>query len=193
MGEFLETLYDVLFHPAAALRNIAMEKKVGQSLGAFLISIFVPAWAVYFGLQNADFPTISAIVIFIQVIGSTILWLVGAGFFGLLAELFGGQGTAIGLLAGMGFANFPRVFVVPLIVLSTLLPGSLQSLVLVLFGSILVFWIITLHVIAIREAYVLSTLKAVAVVITPVAVMVVCGIIVAVSLGTMLLQWMPRL
>jgi len=193
VGEFLETLYDVLFHPAAALRNIAMEKKVGQSLGAFLISILVPAWAVYFGLQSADFPVIAGIVIFVQVIGSMILWFVGAGFFGLLAELFGGHGTAIGLWAGMGFAHFPRVFIVPLIVLSTFLPGTIQPLFLILLGSMIVFWILTLHVLAIREAYFLSTLRAIMVIITPLAAIVVCGIVVALSLGTMLLQWLPGL
>lgn len=193
MGGFLETLYDVLFHPTAALRTISIEKKVGQSFGAFLISLFVPACAVYFGLQNADLPRIAGIVMLFQVIGGMLLWFAGAGFFGLVAELFGGRGTAVGLLAGMGFAYFPRVFIVPLVVLSTFLPQNLQSLLLVFFGSLIVLWIITLHVIAIREAYLLSTIRAAIVVITPLAAIAVCGIVAAVFLGTVLLQWLPGL
>ena len=193
MGIFLETLYDVLFHPVTALRTIAIEKKIGPSLGAFLISILVPAWAVYFGLHGADFPAIAGLAVSIQVVGSIIFWIVGAGFFALMAELFGGNGTAVGLMAGMGFAHFPRVFIVPLLVLSTFFPKTIQPLFLILFGSVIIFWILTLYVIAIREAYFLSTLKAVIVIITPLAVIVVCGIVFAISVGTMLLQWIPWL
>ena len=188
MGGFLETLYDILFHPADALRKVSMERKTGQSAGAFLISILVPSWAAYFGLQSAGFQVMAGVAVFIQIIVSTVLWFIGAGFFALLAELFGGHGTAAGLLAGMGFAHFPRIFIAPLLVLSTLLPNPIQPLFIILSGSIIVIWIIILHVLAIREAYVLTTLRAVMVAVAPLAAIIACGVVILLSVGTMLLQ-----
>lgn len=193
MGNFLDILYDVLFHPAAAMRIIATEKKLGYSLGVFLLSVFVPAWASYFSLQSVDFSVVAWFFIFGQLFISLVIWIVGAGFFGLIAELFGGRGTAAGLLAGMGFAQFPRVFIAPLLVFSSLLPRTVQALFLALFVSITVFWTLILYIIAIREAYLLSTLRAIMVLITPLAVVFGFGIVIVVSVGTMLLQWLPWL
>ena len=53
MGPFLEILYDVLFQPVAAMRQIAARRLVGQALAAFLISVLIPAGAAYFALKAA--------------------------------------------------------------------------------------------------------------------------------------------
>ena len=55
MGPFLETLYDVFFSPAAAMRQIAARRPVGQAVAAFFLSVLIPAAAVYFALQAAGF------------------------------------------------------------------------------------------------------------------------------------------
>ncbi|MBP1763449.1 MAG: Yip1 protein [Firmicutes bacterium] len=193
MGNFLDILYDVLFHPAVAMRTIASEKRLGYSLGVFLLSVFVPAWASYFGLQSVDFSVVAWFVIIGQILISLVFWIVGAGFFGLIAELLGGHGTAAGLLAAMGFSHFPRIFIAPLLVFASLLPRTVQALFLALFVSVTVVWTLILYIIAIREAYLLSTLRAVMVLITPLAVIFGIGIVIVVSVGTMLLQWLPWL
>ena len=193
LGRFLELLYDVLFHPGSALRVIATERKVGYSLGAFLISILIPLWAVVFGLKTAGISAAVSIVVLIQIIGSLLLWVVGSAVFGLIAEFFGGRGTAMGLLAGIGFAHVPRIFIVPLLVVSSVLPEVIQTMFIALSGIVVVFWTLALHAIAVREAYDLSLARAVLVLGTPLLAVVVFFLVMLVFAGSILFQWLPQL
>jgi hypothetical protein len=193
LNRFLELVYDVLFHPSIALRVIAAERKVDYSFGAFLISLLIPVGGMYFGLQATFISGAVGFFALIEIIGSFLFWIVGASVLALIAEFFGGRGTVMGLLDATGFAHLPRVFFVPLSVLAFALPNGIRTLFLGLSGIIIVFWTLALYVIAIREAYELSSVRAIMVLITPWLAMLAVGIMAFVFAGSVLLQWLPRM
>ena len=116
MGPFLELLYDVIFSPAAAMRQIAARRPVGQAFVAFLLSIVIPAGAIYFVLQATATGKFAGAFFAAAVCVRLLMWFVGSAVLQLIAELFGGQGTAVGLFAAIGFAHLPFIFAVPLAV-----------------------------------------------------------------------------
>lgn len=174
MGEFLERLYDVLFHPAAAMRQIAAGAKVGQAIAAFLLSVLIPACAMYFGFKSAAITTWGNIILVVQVVGSLLVWWLGAAFLHLIAELFGGQGRAAGLLACMGFSYIPRIFIVPFWVIASMLPEGIRSIILALSVILVSMWTLSLHVVAIREAHGLTTAKSILVLLSPLLLLLGC-------------------
>ena len=167
MGNFLELLYDVLFHPSVAMRTISVAPKVGQSVAAFLLSVLIPAGSMYFGFKSAEMSLWGNLLLVIQVVGSFLLWWFGAAILHLIAELLGGQGRAVGLLACMGFGYLPRIFIVPFWVVSALLPVAIRPILFTVSAIVVSVWTLTLHVIAIREAHQLTTAKATLVLISP--------------------------
>lgn len=160
MGNLLENLYDVLFQPTVAMRNVAANKKVGQALAVFFLSVTIPVWAVYFGLQSIGMPQAINAILLVQVIGSLLMWIVGSALLHLIAEFLGGQGSAIGLFAALGFAQFPRLFIVPLWVLAALMPAGIRPALMGISALIILFWVLTLHVYAIKGAHSLGGVRA---------------------------------
>ncbi|MEN6414839.1 MAG: Yip1 family protein [Veillonellales bacterium] len=191
MGMFFETLYDVLFHPSRAMREIAADKKLGQSLAAFLLSVIIPLWAVYFGFKAAGMEKAIHVLILLQVIGSLLLWFVGAALWHLIAEILGGRGTAVGLLAALGFANIPRIFIVPLWVLAALMPQGIRPLLMTVTGLAIAIWILALDVEAIRGAHVVSGSKAVLILLTPLLLIVAVAAAMVAILGATMFSVMP--
>lgn len=193
MGTFFETLYDVLFHPHSAMREIAADKKIGQSLAAFLLSVIIPLWAVYFGFKAAGMEKAIHVLILLQVVGSLFMWFLGAALWHLIAELFGGRGTAVGLLSALGFANIPRIFIVPLWVLAALMPTGIRPLLMTVTGMAVALWTLALDVEAIRGAHAVSGSKAVLILLTPVLLIVAAAAVTMAILGATLFSLPPWL
>ncbi len=188
-GNIYENVYDVLFQPRTAMRRIAENRVIGQALAVFTVSAVIPIWAVYFGLKAAGMSKAVDIIIFVHVLGSLVVWLLGAAIWHMIAEFFGGRGTALGLLAALGFAQFPRIFIVPLWVLAALMPPGIRPLLMVLAGLIIMVWALALDVTAIRESHGISGAKAVLVLLTPMlAIMVLAAISVAL-ISTAITRW----
>jgi hypothetical protein len=91
MGQFLDTIYDVLFHPASEMRRIADQKLVGQALTAFLLSVLIPAGVVFFALKDGPLSKLINIIVLMQTVGSLFLWFSGSAVLSLIAEFFGGR------------------------------------------------------------------------------------------------------
>ncbi|VBB06368.1 Hypothetical protein LUCI_1599 [Lucifera butyrica] len=178
MGKFMELIYDVLFSPGKAFPEIAAGRYVRYSLAAMLLSIIIPLGAIYLALKTAGLPQAVHVVIVIQVLGSLIVWFLGAAVWNLVAEFFGGRGTGLGLFTALGFAQLPRIFLVPLGVLSMVLPAEIRSFWLAATGLVVLFWTLTLDVYAIRGAYTFSVAKAVLVLLTPLLAMIIMMIMV---------------
>lgn len=189
MGTILEDIYDVLFQPRAALARIANQAKLSSALVVFLVCVFVPMWAICLGMQVAGSPTSVGFIMVVQAIGSVAVWLIGTAVWHLCAELFGGRGSAVGLLTALGFAHFPRIFIVPLWVLATWLPAAISPLFLGGAGVVIAFWTISLEVLAISGAYEISRTKAVLVLLTPVLFMAIAAVILVFMAGVTLIQW----
>lgn len=177
MGSLFETIYDILFEPHTGMRNVAERKCVGQSFVAFLLSILLPIWALYFGFKAAGMLTMINMMIGFKVFGSMILWIMGAAVWHLIAEFLGGQGTAIGLFAAMGFAHIPRIFIVPLWALTAVMPAGGRAVIMAVSVLAVMFWSFYLDVVAIKEVHQLPAAKAVLVMIMP---LVVIGLLLAV-------------
>jgi hypothetical protein len=188
MGNFLETIYDVLFNPVAAMQHIAEKKLTGQALAMFVIGMLVPVWALYTGIKStAGVPALGLLFV-LHFAGSFVFWLLGAAVLNFFAELAGGRGTAVGLFAALGFAHLPRVAVMPLWVIAALLPAGLRGFALGLIGVIVVTWTLLLHVAAIRGAHGLSGAKAVLVLLTPLLTLVAAIAVIMIFLGSTLMQ-----
>ena len=162
-----DILYDLVFEPRNAMRAIAEQKNAGQAVVIALISIVIPILAVSFGLKDKSLAAVVPVMIGIKIVASLLVWMIGAALWSLIAEFFGGKGTAIGLFAGLGFAHLPRIFIVPLWALSALMPESSQTLLMVISVLLILFWSVNLDVIAIKEIHQLSTAKAILVMMMP--------------------------
>lgn len=188
MGSLFENLYDVLFEPKVGMKNMAAEKNVGQALGVFLCSMIIPIWALYFGFKAAGLSTMIHMMMMLKVIGSLIIWIMGAAIWHLVAELFGGRGTAVGLFVTLGFAHIPRIFMVPLWAIITVMPASSKNVLLFLSVLLLLFWSFYLDIVAIREVHQLSTAKSVLVMLTPMLVMGILCAMAVVFIGSAMIN-----
>ncbi|SHJ43489.1 Yip1 family protein [Propionispora hippei] len=193
MDTIFEQVYDVLFHPRAALQKIAERRPIGQALIIFLISVIIPMWAVYFGVKASGLPQAPGVMLVLELFGSLLFWLLGTAVWHLIAELFGGRGTALGLLAALGFAHFPRVLLVPLWVLSSLMPPGISAFLVT--GSFLVIlvWSLWLDVYAIKGTYQVSGAKAVLILLTPLLAGVAGMFIIMILLASAVIPWPPNL
>lgn len=188
MGALFENLYDVLFHPRNAMRQIATDKRAGQALVVVLLSSIIPIWAVYFGLKTAGMHHAFGGLLAVQIFGSLAVWFFGAALWHIIAELFGGKGTAVGLLSALGFAHLPRIFIVPLWVIAALLPDGLRPIAMGLTGLIILVWLLYLDVTALQEAHDLSAAKAVLVFLTPPLAIVAVLLAITIFLGTAVMR-----
>lgn len=188
MDDFLENLYDVLFHPKSAMAKVAEQKLVGQSVAVVVLGVLIPLWALYLGLRTAGVYHAFTLAALAQILGSLALWVAGAALWHLIAEFFGGRGSAVGLFAALGFAQLPRIFIVPFWVLAALLPASAGAVVMAVSALTVGAWTLYLDVVALREAHGLSASKAILVFLTPLLAMAVVIVIGAVFAGTALMR-----
>ncbi len=177
MGNVFDALYDVLFQPKIAMKMIAEQKKISQAVIVFFLSLVIPLWALYFGMQDVGMSAMVPFVIGFKIVSSMLMWFMGAAVWHLIAEFLGGRGTGVGLFTTLGFAQFPQVFIVPLWVIAALLPVSLKSIMMAIAALTIFSWSFFLTITAIKEVYEFSTAKAMLVMITPILViLVVCAI-----------------
>jgi len=188
MGNIFDVLYDVLFQPQMAMRSIADQKNIPQVLVVFFLSIIIPIWAMYFGLQAAGMSTMIHLFIGIKIFGSMVMWFMGTAVWHLLAEFYGGRGTAIGLFSTLGFTYFPQILIVPLWVFAAILPVSLKTLVMTVAALVILGWSLFLSITAMKEVYQFSTAKAVLVMITPLLVVLVLCTLAFTFVGSALTQ-----
>lgn len=167
MGSLFEILYDILFQPAIGMKIIAEQKNVGQAVVVFTLSVMMPIGALCFGLMTTGMSTMVNMMIIFKILGSLVIWIIGAAIWHLVAEFFGGKGTAVGLLAALGFAHAPRIFIVPLWALIAVMPPSNKTLLMTMSVLVVMLWSLFLDLVAIKEIHQLSMSKAVLVLVTP--------------------------
>jgi hypothetical protein len=174
------------------MQLIAEKKNISQAVAVFFLSLLIPLWALYFGLQEAGMSAMIPFFMGFKIVSGILMWFMGVAVWHLIAEFFGGRGTGIGLFVTLGFAHFPQVFIVPLWVFAALLPISMKTVVMAVAALAILCWSLFLTVTAMKEVYQLSTVKAVLVIVTPMLVgIVVCAIVFA-FIGSALTQ-MPML
>lgn len=99
------------------------------------------------------------------IVGAFIAWVVGTGIFYGLAKMFGGEGDFQGLMRGNAYAAVPSAL------------GSIPFL-----GFVIGLWGVYLFILNVRENMALTTGKAVAVVLIPLAIVLFLVFLVVVFL-----------
>jgi len=184
MGGLWENLYDVLFQPGIAMRRIAADRPVAQALVTFFISVLIPTVGMYFAFRSDGMGKLFYIVILLQAIGSFLAWFSGAAILHLIAECFGGRGTALGLFTALGFAHLPRILAIPLVVVAMLLPAGGATVLVAITSLFILFWTMALAVIAIKGAHEMSTAKALLALLTPFLTLTVVVVALVAFCGT---------
>lgn len=188
MGNIFEILYDVLFQPKTAMQTIADTKNISQAVAVFFLSLFIPLWALYFGLQEAGMPAMIQLAAGFRIAGSLLMWFMGTAVWHLIAEFFGGRGTGLGLFSTLGFAHFPQVFIVPLWGFAALLPAGLKPVIMAVAALAIFCWSFFLTITAIKAVYQFSAAKATLVIVMPLLVMVIGCMITFAFIGSAVTQ-----
>lgn len=189
MGHVLEILYDVLFQPSAAMSQVSGRRLIGKSFAVFLLSILLPSLAMWLGMRESGLGAAGSAIIILHIAGSLALWIAGTALLHLIAEFYGGRGMVTGLFAALGFAQLPRIFIVPCWLIATLLPDGMRSLMMGLSTAIVLLWVLMLHVKALEATYGFHKIKAVLVLATPFLAMLAFVVLVAVFATAQLMPW----
>lgn len=189
----LDILYGLIFQPQGTMRELARTRPL---MPAFLI--FLGVYGANLLLQEASRSVTQAglgmlpayltwLLGSLGALASIVIWFVSAGIFSLLAELIYGYGNGKGVLACLGFAAFPGIFGPALYYASALL--NMETLGLLLY-ALTMLWVIGLQLVAVREAFTLSTGQAVLIYFLPVALTLVIMILLLI-IGGMALSSLP--
>ena len=191
MATFTEILYDVVFSPAKAMRDIAEGKKIRQAVFVFCLSLFLPAFAFheFVSMNKAASVPVSLLL---PVLGGFLLWFACSAVLALTAELLGGKGTATGLFTALGFIHIPKLFAIPLWLFSYGFP-SIRPLFLGLGCFSLFIWTIYLEIAAIKGAYQVSAAKALLILLLPLAAGALLVILFFLLLGAAAMESLSRL
>lgn len=173
------------------MRLIAGQRLCGQALAAFLLSTLIPAVAGYYPAQAAGIGKFYPVILLLQLFGGLFFWFVSSAVLHLIAEFYGGRGSAAGLFAATGFAQLPRILIAPLVVLAMLLPAGAMPLFLGLGILGIMVWVLVLEVSAVKGAHELSGAKAVLVVLTPLLTLLAAFVALVTLIGTAFLPAWP--
>lgn len=171
-----DRLWNTIFHPDLAMRQLSAEKPWGQSLILYVViltfmmiinqgsidlrpieeALRLPAQFVWlFGLAGIIF---SLLILFLS-----------AGFFSLLSEIIYKHGNSLGLLAALCFSLLPGLFGSVLQYGSTIIGLDWLG---AMFSSLSMIWVMVLQVIAVRAALDLSTGQALVIYFAPLLMLV---------------------
>lgn len=191
--ELIDLLYQVLLSPTVAFRLVSQKKPLGWAIGAALLPSAVVALVllpnpprlseVIFGLEKGSLNAAPWWFLWLSVF--LVALVIEAGFVHVVASLFRGKGSYLGMLCGLCFASFPLVLFAPLALLRALLASPTSYLLYYVGSAILYPWILILDTIAIRHNYQTSVKKAVAICFVAIFVLFILPMfIVAVAMAT---------
>ena len=182
----LDILYQVLASPSKAFWVVRERRPLGW---AILTAIFISVVFALILLPNP--PQLAEVILglergrlnlaplmLIWVIIFLVALLIQAGFFHVVATLFRGRGSYLGMLCGLCFACFPLVFFAPLALLRALLDSLSGHFLYYIVSPIFFLWILLLDITAIRQNYHFSLGRAVATYFIPAFVVVVVPLLV---------------
>lgn len=188
MPSKLAVIYDVLFRPREAFRAFAVTAPWGLALVAFIVSTLVPSLVIWLGVKETILSHIMVLLVFMEVIGSTIIWILGTGVYHFAAEIAGGQGRIVSLFTALGLAHLPHLAILPFFALADLLSGGLQTLWLTVAVLIVLGWTWALYYDAVKEIYGLSGAKTILVLCSP----FLAGMIVVVAIAVLFSAWFAQ-
>ncbi|MCL0056283.1 YIP1 family protein [Dehalococcoidia bacterium] len=181
--DILETLIGVLARPTSTIRGICQQRPIGWAIIVYLVvSLVISAitWIEtgFYDLEGMGLPDLGMPAVLVgSLIISIITLVISTAICHLVASLLGGRGSYSGLFCGSAFAGLPRIFTAPLAVIGMLpMVGPLLS-GLGNFGVMV--WSLVLSILAIRENYLISTGRAILIVL----IVLLLGVILLVLSG----------
>lgn len=167
----LDILYGVLFEPGPTFRRLVDDPPAGLALAVFFAANFLGVLA---GASSGAGSVGLAVGILALGFG---FWLLGTPVLGLMAEVLGGQGRLLPLFLLLGLATLPSIFDGPVQLL-----GRVSAPLAGLGGTVVTLWTFVLTVVALREAYRLSTGRAFLAIILPLGALVAILIVALVAI-----------
>ncbi|MEW6276678.1 MAG: Yip1 family protein [Bacillota bacterium] len=204
---FLELVYGVLFEPVAAFSRVVQRLPLGQTvliftlvnlLVAFMNGLVMSRLMHHPAADHMAVMMVKAMTPVLVILGLTFQfakWFTYSALLHLLAEFLGGRGRAVGVWTVAGLASLPGIFLVPVNLLLLLfgVRGFALSLLVYLFGFLVLIWGMILLILGIRQEHALSAGRAAAVVLLPVGAVVVGGIVLVIALMATAASFMPFL
>lgn len=183
----MDILYQILAFPSKVFGEMVDRRSLGWALltavfiAVVLALTFIPnptqLLEVIFSLERGSLNF--TLIVFIWVIIFLAALFIGGGIFHLIAVLFRGQGSYLGMVSGLCFACSPLVFFAPLTFLRALL-GSIGN-ILYPFGSLIIFlWVLIFEISAIRQNYCFSTSRAIATYFIPVTLLIIVPLLIVI-------------
>ncbi len=184
----LAAIYDVLFRPREAFRAFAVTAPWGLALGIFILSTVLPALVIWVGVEKPILSHIMGLLVFGEVIGSLIGWVLSTGVYHFVAEIAGGQGRIVSLFSALGMAHIPHLAILPVFALAGLLSGGWQTLWLAVAACLVLGWTWVLYYHAVKEIYCLSGSQAVLVLCSP----FLAGVLIIVAVVVFFSAWFAQ-
>lgn len=181
----LELIYGVLFDPVRTFKKVAANPPLLQAVliyaligfAGLIMGVFVNLDYLPRSIPELPLPVLQLLqkmAPFIALVGFVIQfikWFAYSALLHLIADLYGGRGRARGVFTVYGLAALPTIFLLPVQLLQIVLGQSFLLGILVLLVSIaLGIWGVVLLVLGVREVHQFTTSMALAVVFTPVLV-----------------------
>lgn len=186
MGEFLETIYDVMFKPKDAFQRFAQTPQVKEACLVVLITTILSAVAISAGtMQIGEY---RGGLIAVQLIGNFITLFVTVAIWHLIAELMSGQGQVKSLLTVVGFSCFPQLLLVPIYLIASFLAVDMANMLILIASFAVLIWIMYLIFNGIKIVYQVSGSKAFLVIIMPMLTMLVLMVVTFIMIGTMFMS-----
>ncbi|MEW6523196.1 MAG: Yip1 family protein [Bacillota bacterium] len=193
LSRLLEFIYGTLFQPVPTARRLAEERPLGMAALVYLTATALTGSFNIIGLSRqvnvAVLAVVPAAMVMVLVTLSVAVWLVYTGLLQIIAELFGGRGKGLSLLAATGFAGLPSIFMPVVGLISRAAGWGLEAL----FSLLLSVWAMVLMVIAVRESHQLSTGRSILTVLAPlvagVFTVILLVIIVMATLASLPFLW----
>lgn len=172
MGNFLETIYDLMMKPKVAFEEIIATKSVLQAFQVVFASTILSTLAIYAGTVEGS---TKWFIVILQILSSVFVWGLSAAIWHLFAELLGASGSVKKLLTAIGFVYFIQILVVPIYLIASFAPDI--GVALIAIATILfTIWSIVLEIFAISKVYSVSGVKATFILFLPV-IIIFCLII----------------
>ncbi|MCF8011282.1 MAG: YIP1 family protein [Clostridiales bacterium] len=192
---FLELIYGILFEPVKTFKQIAFNPPIGQAVIIYLavkllsgiMGAFINANTMAGALTQVP-PILAQVIhgmvplfILLGLLIQFIKWFVYSGVLHLLADFYGGAGTARGVFTVYGLAALPTVFLIPVqLLLLVLSPGEgFVNLLIIPVTLALAIWGFIILILGVREVHEFSTGRSVLVIFTPVIAIILLVIIAA--------------
>ena len=185
VGEFLETIYDVIFKPKEAFQKFAQTPQILQACLVVFITTTLSLIAISAGSGGVSY---RGGLIVLQLIGNFTTLFIMVAIWHLIAELMAGTGQVKSLLSVVGFSYFTQLLITPIYLIASFLSADIAATLILVATVVVVVWTFYLNFTGIKIVYQVTGAKAFLVMILPILAVAVILFLSFILLGTMFMS-----